>query len=553
MQIVNGFPSTMQDDYQLNMINIIRHATRCFGRQEIVTRKPGGLFRYTYREAYERIKRLANALGKLGIGVGDRVGVLEWNTYRFYEMDFGIPGTGAVLLQLNLRLAPKDLVYVINHAGAKCIFVDETLVPLAEAIAPMCPTVKNFVVLTDKPLREVKTKLNPVHSYEELLAGAEPAYEWPDLDEKSAYACCYTTGTTGDPKGVYYSHRNVYLHSHAIALNAEISYRDCFFQIVPMFHANGWGTPQAATLAGAKLLFPGRYAVEDLAPLVDLWVQEKATVADGAPAIFLPMLRYIERMPVKPDLTGARLLSGATEPPVALMKGLYDLTGAEVIHAYGATETTPLVTINRLKPWLQRELTEEQRWDIKRKQGYAVVGLDLKIIDESGKELPDDGKSVGEIVIKGPWITAKYFNAPGTEVQFTPDGYWRSGDAGTMDEEGYVKITDRVKDLIKSGGEWISSTDMENELISHPAVLEAAVTGINHPKWEERPLALLVLKEEFKGQVKFDDFLQHLGQKFAKWQLPDEILFIEAIPKTSVGKIDKKVIRQQYQDFYMKR
>ncbi len=552
MEIIKGFPSTSQDDYQLNMINIIKHGARNFGKQQIVTRKAGSMFRYTYKDSYARIKRLANALYGVGVKIGDRVGVLEWNTYRYYEMDFGIPGSGAVLLQMNLRLSPPELSFVVNHAGASFIFVDETLIPIAEAIAPLCKTVKGWVILTDKKLGDVKTKLNPVFSYEEILAAAKEDIEWPNLDEKSAYACCYTTGTTGNPKGVYYSHRDVYLHSAAIALNAELSYRDCFFQIVPMFHAMGWGTPQAATMAGSKLLLPGRYTADDLGPLVEVMVSEKVTVGDGAPAIFMPMLEYIRKMDVKPSFKGARLLSGATEPPVALMKGLYDMTGAEIIHAYGATETTPLVTINRLKPWLDEIYSEEQKWDIKRKQGYAVVGLDVKIADPDGKELPWDGKSSGEILIRGPWITASYYDAPGTETQFTADGYWKSGDAGTIDEEGYIKITDRVKDLIKSGGEWISSVDMENELVSHPAVLEAAVTGVSHPKWEERPIALVVLRAEHKGKVSKEDILAHLSsKKFAKWQLPEAVLFVDAIPRTSVGKIDKKVIREQYKDIYM--
>lgn len=552
MEIIKGFPSTSQDHYQLNMINILKHAVRNFGRQEIVTRKQEGLFRYTYKEAYARVKRLANALYGIGVKVGDRVGVLEWNTYRYVEMDFAIPGTGAVLLQLNLRLSPPELSFVVNHAETSFICVDETLIPIAEAIAPMCKTVKGWIILTDRSLGDVKTKLNPIYSYEELIAQASEDIEWPNLDERSAYAACYTTGTTGNPKGVYYSHRDVYLHSLAIALNVELTYRDCFFQIVPMFHAMGWGTPQASVLVGAKLLLPGRYTAEELGPLVDLMISERVTVGDGAPAIFMPMLEYIRRMPQKPDFRGVRLISGATEPPVALMKGFYDLTGAEIIHAYGATETTPLVTINRLKPWLEKELTEEERWDLKRKQGYPVVGLDLKIVDFEGKELPQDGKSAGEILIRGPWITAKYYNAPGTESQFTEDGYWKSGDVGTMDEEGYVKITDRVKDLIKSGGEWISSVDMENELVSHPAVMEAAVVGVAHPKWEERPVALVVLRADYKDKITKDDILAHLANRFAKWQLPEIVLFVDAIPKTSVGKIDKKVIREQYKDIYFK-
>ncbi len=553
MDTIKGFPSTSMDDYQLNMINIIKQATNSFANQQIVSRKMDGtIFRYTYKDAYERIQRLANAIIDLGLSIGDRIGVLEWNTYRFYEMDFGIPGIGAVLVQLNPRLSTQELSYVINHSGIKFIFVNETLLPIIEAAAPLCNKIEGYVVLTDQKFDKTRTKLSPIYNYEEIVMNAKPEHAWLNLDEKSAYAACYTTATTGRPKGVYYSHRDVYLHSMAIAINAELSYRDAFFQITPMFHANGWGTPQAATLVGAKLVFPGRYSIDNIAPLVELMVQEKITVGDGAPAIFMPMLEYIKQMKEKPNLKGARLLSGATEPPVAMMKGFYELTGAEIIHAYGATETTPLVTINRLKPWLTEKLTEEEKWELRKKQGYTVVGLDLKIVDASDREVPHDGKTIGEILIRGPWITGKYYNAPETEELFSKDGYWRSGDAGTIDEEGYIKITDRIKDLIKSGGEWISSIDMENELVSHPAILEAAVTGVKHPQWEEKPIVLIVLRNEYKGKVNKDDIIEYLRKsgKFAKWQLPEIILFVDQIPKTSVGKINKKAIREEYKDIF---
>ena len=551
MDTIKGFPATSQDNYQLNVTNIIKHAARSFGRQEIASRKHNGtMFRYTYKDSYERMQRLAGGLSGLGAKVGDRIGVLAWNTHENYEIYFGVPGMGAVMLLLNLRLAPPDLSYVVNHAGAEYIVVDETLLPIAHAIAPLCPQVKAWVIITDKKVDEVQTTLTPIYTYEDLLAGAEPVYDWPNMDEKSAYAACYTTGTTGKPKGVYYSHRDVYLHSSTIGINTDISTKDTLCQVVPMFHALGWGLCQAATMVGARIVLSGMYTLDTLDTLSALIVNEKVTVSAGAPAIFMPLLEYIRGMEVKPNLKGTRLLSGASEPPVAMMKGFWDLTGAEIIHAYGATETTPLVTVNRLKPWLEDELTEEQRWDLKRKQGYCVVGLDVKVVDGLGNEVPHDGKAAGEILIRGPWITGGYHDAPGSEVQFTEDGYWRSGDAGTMDEEGYLKITDRVKDVIKSGGEWISSVDMENEIVSHPAVLEAAVVGVPHPKWEERPLALVVLRADYQGKVQAEDIREHLGKAFAKWQLPDEVLFVEAIPKTSVGKIDKKVIRTENQEVY---
>lgn len=551
MKVVKGFPATSQDNYQLNVTNIIKHAARSFGGQEIASRRlDGSMFRYTYKDAYVRMQRLADGLTQLGVGVGDRVGVLAWNTYENYEIYFGVPGLGAVMLLLNLRLAPQDLAYVVNHAGASLIIVDELLLPIAQAIAPHCPTVKGYVVITDKKPADLHTALSPVYSYEEIISQGAPEFDWPIMDERSAYAACYTTGTTGKPKGVYYSHRNIYLHSCAIGINAGVSINEACLQIVPMFHALGWGLAQAATMGGCRIIFSGVYTLENVNILAELLVKEKVTVSGGAPAIFMPMLEYIRKMDPKPDLRGVRLLSGATEPPVAMMKAYAELTGAEIIHAYGATETTPLVTINRLHPWSSDKFTEEEKWDQKRKQGYTVVGLDLKVVDAAGQEVATNGQTVGEILIRGPWITGSYHQAPGSEVQFTDDGFWRSGDVGTLDAEGYIKITDRVKDVIKSGGEWISSVDLENEIVSHPAVLEAAVVGISHPKWQERPLALVVLREQYKGQIQAEDIRQHLAGKFAKWQLPDEVMFVDAIPKTSVGKIDKKVIREAHKNTY---
>jgi fatty-acyl-CoA synthase len=551
MKVIKGFPATSQTNCQLSVINFLKHGARTYGRQEIVSRKHDGtMFRYTYKNAYERVQRLANSLNSIGIKIGDKVGVLAWNTYEFYEIYFGVPGTGAVMLLLNLRLAPLELSYVVNHAKTKFLIVDESLLAVAEAIAPECKTVKGFVVITDKKLCDIETKLEPIYSYEELLSEAKPDYKWPNIDETSAYSACYTSGTTGRPKGVYYSHRDVYLQAMTYALNAMISVNDCIFQIVPMFHVLGWGTPQAGTLVGAKLVFPGQYSLNNLEELTEILVKEGVTVSNGAPAILMPLLEYIRKMDQKPDLSGTRFISGASEPPIAMMKGYHDLTGADIIHSYGSTEANAIVTLNFPLPWLKIELTEEEMWDLKRKQGLIVTGLDIKIVDEEGKELLHDGKTAGEILLRGPWISGKYYDAPGSEVQFTEDGFFKSGDAGFLDPDGFLKITDRIKDLIKSGGEWISSVDMENAVISHPEILEAAVVGCPHPKWEERPLVLVVLRDESKSKINKNDILEHLAEKFAKWQLPDEILFVKSIPKTSVGKIDKKIIRVKYKDIY---
>jgi fatty-acyl-CoA synthase len=474
---------------------------------------------------------------------------MDWNTYRNYEMYFGIPGMGAVMLLMNLRLAPHDLAYVVNHAETKLVVVDEFLVPLVEAIAPQCPTVRGYVILTDRKRGDIQTKLSPVYSYEELLREAAPTYEWPNMDEKSACAACYTTGTTGRPKGVYYSHRSTYLHAMVIGNNAQLSPRDCFFQLVPMFHAMGWGGSYFSTLVGAKYVLPGMYNLQRLDELAAIMIEEKVTSSAGAPALLMPMLEYIRKLDKKPDFNGARILSGASEPPLSMMRDYFDLTGAEIIHAYGATETSPLASINRLKPWLD-DLPQEEKWDLRRKQGYVVSGLDVKITDPGGEEVAHDGKTAGEFCLRGPWITGSYYNPEAPSTQFTEDGYWKSGDAGTMDPDAYLKITDRVKDIIKSGGEWISSVDMENAIVGHPAVIEAAVIGVSHPKWEERPLALVVLRQEYREKVTKQDILNHLAKSFAKWQLPDEVLFVQEISKTSVGKIDKKVLREKYKGVY---
>ncbi|OAT84991.1 long-chain fatty acid--CoA ligase [Desulfotomaculum copahuensis] len=548
MKIIKGCPSTSMNDYQLNTTTIIRHAARNFPEREIVYRNERGVFRYNYNEAYQRIKRLANALKKLKINPGDRVGVLDWNTNRFFELYFAVPGTGAVLLQMNLRIVPEELIYVVNHSEAKLIFVDESLIPVAEAISSSVPTVKGYVIMTDKNPACFKTKLSPVYSYEELLADAETDYDWPMVDETSTYSACYTTGTTGRPKGVYYSHRCIYLHTMEAVCYTGINWNDNFMQIVPMFHAQGWGFFFAAAFMGAKIVLPGRYLVEDIGSLVELMIEEKVTVGCGAPAIFMPMFNYLRTLEEKPHFGGARFLSGATEPPLAMMKGLKEY-GINIIHAYGATETTPLAALNLLKPDMESKLAEEEKWDLKRRQGLPVTGLDIKIVDPEGRELPHDGKTSGEILIRGPWITGSYYNDSRNAESFV-DGYWKSGDAGTIDSNGYLKVTDRVKDLIKSGGEWISSVDLENSIVGHPKVLEAAVIGAYHPRWEERPLAFVVPKEEYKDQITKDEILDFIASRFARWQLPDDVLFIDEIPKTSVGKISKNALRNKYKDYF---
>ena len=552
MKIIKGFQADLNFNYQLNVINLIKHAFRNYSRQEIASRKiDGTLFRYTYMDAYNRMQKLANSLESFGIKVGERVGVMAWNTHQHFEIYFGLPGMGAVMVTLNLKLAPQDLAYVINHSGIKWIILDEDLIQIVESVVPLCEKLKAYIIISEKDQSEIKTSLKPIYSYEELLRKALPKYDWPNLYENSAYAACYTTGTTGKPKGVYYSHRNVYLQAIMFAAHFSMSVKDVIFQLVPMYHVLGWSKHLAASYIGAKLIFSGNWNLNDLEELTTIFVKEKVTVSAAVPAVFMAMLEIIRKMKEKPDLTGARLICGGSEPPIALMRGFWDETHAEIIHSYGSTELMAITTLNTFKPWLEKELSEEELWNLKKKQGIIVSGLDIKIVDKNGIELPHDGISSGEILVKGPWVTESYYNAPQTKESFTKEGYFKTGDAGCLDSEGYLKITDRIKDVIKSGGEWISSIDMENSLMSHSSVLEAAVIGIKHPKWDERPLALIVLREKYKSTTK-EEIREHLSKSFAKWKLPEDIIFVDKIPRTSVGKLDKKVLRIEYRDFYTK-
>jgi fatty-acyl-CoA synthase len=547
--IVTGLPSTHGDSYQLNTTTMIRHAARTYPEQEIVYRTAdGGWDRYTYADSYTRIQKTANALRALGIGPADVVGVLDWNSRRHFELYWAIPGLAAVMLQMNLRLAPEDLAYVTDHSDASWVLVDETLLPIAERIAPLAPQVKGWIVMSDRPLAEISTTLPNVHHLEDLVAAADEQISWPVIDETSAYSACYTTGTTGRPKGIYYSHRGIYLHTLAMVGDLQINRADTTMLITPMFHGNCWGLPQAAVQAMAKIVLPGRYTAEDTSVLVDAMIAESVTVANGAPAIFGPMLDYIRTLETAPDLGRARLMSGATEPPLSLMRGFRELTGADVIHAYGATETTPMVAVNKdVKPSLRGVLSEDEQWDRKRSQGLVCSGVDVRLVDALGVDVPFDGVSQGEILLRGPWVIESYHKMVDDEGRFH-EGYWRSGDVGTIDTDGYLKLTDRLKDVIKSGGEWISSIDMENALTNHPRIREAAVVGIAHPKWQERPVALVVSDDG--TEVPLEAIHALLAPHFASWQLPDTVLHVAALPRTSVGKLDKKAIRAEHADLY---
>lgn len=547
--IVKGLPSTHGDHYQLNTTNLIKHAARTYPEQEIVYRTTAGDWeKYTYADAYKRVKRAANALRALGVGPADTVGILDWNSKRHFELSWAIPGLAAVMLQMNLRLSTDDLSYVTDHADARWILVDETLLPVAEAIAPHVPKVEGWIVMTDKPLAEITTSLPNVRHFEDLVAAASDEIDWPTIDETSTYSACYTSGTTGRPKGVYYSHRGSYLHAMAMAAANGMRREDTAMLITPMFHGQSWALPHTTMWAAAKIILPGRYLAENTKLLVDKMIAEDVTVANGAPAIFQPMLDYIKTLETKPDFSRTRLLSGATEPALSLMREFYELTGADFVQGYGATETTPLVTMNYgIKPSLQGKITDDEKWDLKRYQGLPSSGVDIRIVDEHGNDLPHDGVSVGEVLLRAPWVIERYHKLDDDADRFL-DGYWRSGDVGTIFPNGYFKLTDRIKDVVKSGGEWISSIDMENAIVGHPLVHEAAVVGIEHPKWQERPLALVVPMPG--AELTRDDIVSVLSARFAKWQMPDTVLFVDTLPRTSVGKLDKKVLRAEHADVY---
>jgi len=544
---VEGFRSTFTEPTQLNMTTFIKSTARNYPDREIVSGTGEDQVRYSYDEAYDRMKQLANGLENLGVEPGDRIGVLAFNDYRHFEMFFGVPGTGAAFLQLNLRLHPETLAYIMGHSEPRFLIVDEALLELAESFADEADSVEGYIVLTDRDVDEIDTDLGPLYDYQEILSGASPDYEWPVVDEDSTAVICYTTGTTGRPKAVCYSHRSNYLATLQTANFLDITQHDVALQVTPMFHIMGGVTPLAAAYGGAKMVFPGQYSMEDPEPLVDLMVQEDVSFASGVPLIYEAILAGIrDKYGEDVDLDGARFQVGGTPPSKDLILGWKE-HGADLMTTYGATETTALIRTAKTRPYDELSPDEEAAF---RQHGLVEPGVEVKLVDpETGEEVPRDGESIGEVYVRSPWTATEYYDDARSAESFE-DGYWKSGDLGRMDDEGYLVLVDRLKDGIKSGGEWISSTDMENALAEHPDVEDAAVIGLEHDKWEERPFALVVPVAD--GSVDVAELREHLdSQSFADWQLPDEIEFVDEVPKTSVGKNDKVTLRDRYEGRYV--
>ncbi|HEY7779653.1 MAG TPA: long-chain fatty acid--CoA ligase [Ktedonobacterales bacterium] len=531
-------------DYPLTLQHTVERVARLFPHRELVTNTATGPVRTTYGEWAGRVRRLMAALDRLGVQRGDRVGTLGWNTTAHEELYFAAPCMGAVLHTLNLRLFPQDLAFIINDAADGVIFVDADLLPLLEKIADQLSTVRTLVVMNGTAQPTEGVKLPPIVNYEEILADAPATSDWPALDERAPAAMCYTSGTTGNPKGVIYSHRSIMLHSLAVlqADSLALSERDRVMPVVPMFHANAWGLAHAAPLAGASLVFPGR--LMDPQSITRLMADEHVTIAAGVPTIWLGLLAMLDKDPGAYDLSALRSIPcGGSAAPRSLIEGLERRHGLHLLHAWGMTETSPLASVSYTRSELAGG-SEEEIFAQRAKQGIMLPLVDFRVVDDDGHAIPWDGKAFGEVQVRGPWITGSYYH-DADPAKFM-DGWLRTGDVATMDEYGYLGIVDRTKDVIKSGGEWISSVELENLIMGHPQVLEACVIGVPDPKWQERPVAYVVPKPEFKDTLTKEEIITYLTPLVAKWWLPDDVIFVDSVPKTSVGKFDKKVLRAQH-------
>jgi len=531
-------------DRPLLISSLIEHAALYHREIEVVSRTvEGPIHRYTYLEVEQRSKQLANALAGLGIELGDWVATVAWNGFRHVELYFAISGMGAVCHTINPRLHPDQLSYIVNHAEDKVLFLDLTFVPLLEAVAAQLPTVTTYVVMTDRQ-HMPDTSLPGALCYEELLAAASPDFDWPQFDESTASSLCYTSGTTGNPKGVLYSHRSTVLHSLAACQvdTLGISSQDVILPVVPMFHVNAWGLPYACAMSGAKMVMPG--ALLDGGSVWELLDSEKVTMTAGVPTVWLMLLNYMREQGLGLETVG-RVVIGGSAASESMIAAFQEEFGCQVIHAWGMTETSPLGTIGTLKS-KHRHLSAQERLALQLKQGRGLYGVEMRIVDEDGDEQPRDGKAFGELQVRGPWVVGDYFRHQGSST-LTADGWFATGDVSTLDPDGFMQITDRAKDVIKSGGEWISSIDLENEAAAHPKVAEAAVIGVPHPKWSERPILVVV---PVKGDPPSkEELLDFLDGRVAKWWLPDDMVLVDELPHTATGKVSKRTLRRQLADY----
>jgi acyl-CoA synthetase (AMP-forming)/AMP-acid ligase II len=537
----------LMQDRPLLISSLIEHANTFHAGSEIVSRTvEGPIHRCTYGDIHRRSKQVANALTAMGVKHGDRVGTLAWNGYRHMELYYGVSGMGAVLHTINPRLFPEQIVYIANHAEDQYIFFDLTFAPLVEKLAPQMTSVKAFIAMTDRahmPALNIRNLL----CYEELIGEHSADYEWPVFDENTASSLCYTSGTTGNPKGVLYSHRSTVLHSFAVCTvdGLGLSSKESALLVVPMFHVNAWGMPYAGAMCGAKLVMPGPGL--DGKNVYEIVRDEKVTLALGVPTVWLMLFNHVDTAKLNPkaELNLKRVVIGGSAAPRAMSERFETHFGAQVVHAWGMTEMSPLGTVCNFLP-KHASYTLEQRLDVQSKQGRPIYGVEMKITDDDGKRLPHDGKAFGHLMVRGPWITAGYFKGDGGEI-LEADGFFDTGDVATIDADGYMQITDRSKDVIKSGGEWISSIDLENAAMGHPAVAEAAVIGVTHPKWQERPLLIVVKKKD--QDTTRDQVLQYLEGKIAKWWMPDDVVFVDDLPHTATGKLQKMRLREQFKSY----
>ncbi len=534
----------LMQEWPLLCHKVIDHAARFHGGREVVSRSVEGPFhRTTYRDTRRRALQLAKRLEADGTVLGDRVATMAWNTWRHLEAWYGITGIGAIYHTLNPRLFPDQIAWIMNDAEDSILLVDPTFLPIAEAIAPKVPSLRRVVVLTDGE-HMPETPLANAVAYEEWLAEADDDFAWRDFDERTAAGMCYTSGTTGDPKGVVYTHRSNVLHAMS-ALSADmlcLRASDRLMPVVPLFHANGWSTAFSGPMSGCALVLPGPGM--DGRSIYEMLTREKVTVTAAVPTVWLMLLEYMDKEGGKlPDL--GRVVIGGSACPTAITKAFQDRYGVEVVHAWGMTEMSPLGTLCGIKPEYAH-LAGEEKLRLQAKQGYPPFGVEMKITDDADAELPWDGKTFGRLKVRGPAVSSSYYKNRGAE-QFDAAGWFDTGDVAHIDPLGYMEITDRSKDVIKSGGEWISTIELENLAVGHPDVAEAAVIGIRHPKWDERPLLVVVLKEG--RQANGVSILDHMRGKVAKWWLPDEIVFVDEIPHTATGKIRKTGLREQFRDF----